>query len=399
VRDKTGGSEVRGRSNPRSFSGYGKYSIGHAIRFPKVMLSQKQKILTASVLAVALGVGACFQLRTPVAPRPASVEAVMPEDLLKTLANDSKDGGKTPAAAREQRIAAAASGANAATAAQTTFERTGVNALHVKVANTTAQPSMLRFPAGAIFEDERSQLVLLKPVDATVAPGGTLDQELVVAALSSAKHDSRGAFKSSTRTQPKLDRLMKHLESHSAMPVGVVQTAVLVILEDAPVDLFAQFSRPKAAAPASESFKVETSQIIAALQLLREIGTESTALSQDPQLKIEAMIDLNAHDIAKQFYGISSEAEWAYWRHELLAGDPSTRHYALYGIARYYPEVAMVMMPRWARETRTLPHYRRAAIGALGLTQNSAAKPILQDLAQRVEPALRYLEQNLPNAL
>lgn len=67
------------------------------------------------------------------------------------------------------------------------------------------------------------------------------------------------------------------------------------------------------------------------------------------------------------------------------------------------------MMPRWARETRTFPHYRRAAIGALALTQKSAAKPILQELgrdlarekemAQRIDPALRYLEQNLPNVL
>lgn len=47
--------------------------------------------------------------------------------------------------------------------------------------------------------------------------------------------------------------------------------------------------------------------------------------------------------------------------------------------------------------------------GALALTQKSAAKPILQELgrdlarekemAQRIDPALRYLEQNLPNVL
>ena len=69
----------------------------------------------------------------------------------------------------------------------------------------------------------------------------------------------------------------------------------------------------------------------------------------------------------------------------------------------------MQMMPKWALETRTASHYRRAAIGALGLTQKSEAKPLLQalekdlaretELAQRVEPALRYLEQYLPNAL
>lgn len=372
------------------------------------MLTQKQKILTASVLAVAAGVGLYFQLRTPVIPHPASVEAVMPADMAKALADAGKNGDKMPAAPSGKRIAP--TGAKPGAGREITFERTGANALQVKVANAGAQPYVLRYSAGAIFEDDRSGMVLLKPVDATVEPGGTLEQELVVAVLSSEKQEGRGTFRDTTRTQPKLESLMKHLDLHPEIPVGVVQTAVLAILEDAPLDLFAQFPRPKAGAkPVGEAFKVETWQIIAALQILRDIGVDSAAMSQDPQLKIEAMIDLKAHDIAKQYYGISTAAEWGYWRHELLAGDPSTRHYALYGIARYYPEVAMVMMPRWARETRTLPHYRRAAIGALALTQKSSAKPVLQDLgrelarekelAQRVEPALRYLEQNLPNAL
>ncbi len=372
------------------------------------MLTQKQKILTASVLAVAAGVGLYSQFRTPVAPRPASVEAVMPADMLKALADAGKDGGKKTAEPSVKRVSPTVAKPGAGT--EITFERTGANALQVKVANKGAQPYALRYSAGAIFEDDRSGMVLLKPVDATVEPGGTLEQKLVVAVLSSEKQEGRGTFRDTTKTQPKLEPLMKHLDLHPEIPVGVVQTAVLAILEDAPLDLFAQFPRPKAGAqPAGEAFKVETRQIITALQLLRDIGVDSAAMSQDPQLKIEAMIDLKAHDIAKQYYGISTEAEWAYWRHELLAGDPSTRHYALYGIARYYPEVAMVMMPRWARETRTLPHYRRAAIGALALTQKSSAKPVLQDLgrdlarekelAQRVEPALRYLEQNLPNAL
>ena len=53
--------------------------------------------------------------------------------------------------------------------------------------------------------------------------------------------------------------------------------------------------------------------------------------------------------------------------------------------------------------------YGPDAIGALALTQKSEALPILQalerqlapenELAQRIEPALRYLEQNLRNAL
>ena len=382
----------------------GNSETGHAFRYLKAMASQKQKILTASVLAAALGAGLYYQLRTPVVPRPKSVEAVMPMDMAKALA----DAGSKPAAPRGGRTVPA--GVTAAAGAEIAFERTGRNSLQMKFSNAGAKPYPIRFAAGAIFEDDRARVVLLNPVDVTVEPGGTLAQEFAVAALSSGKVESRGKFKGTTKAEPKLELLMKHLESHSELPVAVVQTAVLAILEDAPVDLFARFPKLQPdATQRDDSFKAETWQIVSALQLLRDIGVDSAKLGEDPQLKIEAMMDVRAHDIAKQYYGISSENEWAYWRHELLAGDPSTRHFALYGIARYYPDVALVMMPRWARETRTFPHYRRAAIGALALTQKSAAKPILQELgrdlarekemAQRIDPALRYLEQNLPNVL
>ncbi len=368
------------------------------------MASKKQKIITAAVLAAAIGAGLYFQLRTPASPRPASVEAVMPMEMVKALA----DAGKKPASPRGGRALLA--GAKAMTGADVAFERTGMNSLQMKITNGTAKPYAVHFGAGAIFEDDRVGVVLLKQVDLTVEAGGTMEQEFVVAALNSGKLENRGKFKDTTKTEPKLEQLMKHLESHSELPLGVVQTAMLAILEDAPVDVFAQFPKlhPDTTSR-DDSFKVETWQIVSALQLLRDIGVDSAKLGEDPQLKIEAMIDLKAHDLAKQYYGISSQNEWAYWRHELLAGDPSTRHYALYGIARYYPDVALVMMPRWARETRTLPHYRRAAIGALALTQKSAASPLLQDLGrdlarekelvQRIDPALRYLEQNLPNVL
>jgi hypothetical protein len=194
------------------------------------------------------------------------------------------------------------------------------------------------------------------------------------------------------------------------MPIGAVQAAALAITEDAPVDLFARFPRPNAPdGKAGDNFKIDTVEIIAAIQLLRDIGVASSKLASDPQLKIEAMIDPQAHASAMKYYGIDPKSEWAYWRHELLEGDPATRHYALYGIARYYPDVALQMMPRWALEQRTAPHFRRAAIGALALTRKTEAGPILRalerdlaqenDLARKVDPALRYLEQTANDAL
>ena len=379
----------------------GKIGARHAIGLSPAMLSRNQKILLASFSAVAVGAGIWWKVATPSSPtRPPPLADVMPVELLNAIADNKQKTEQKPAslvAKDEPR-------------AEMVFERNGANTLQLKVTNGTKQPFSVNLPAGTVLQGDRAGVILLKSFDAKVPPGGTQSQDLVVAALSSANQGDSGKFTSSSKTQPGLAPLILHLESHSAVPVSVVQTAVLAILEDAPVDLFARFPRPQAGdAPAVETFKVDTCEIIAAIQLLREIGVDSSKLSQDPQLKIEAMIDPKAHDIAMQYYGITADSEWLYWRHELLEGDPSTRHYALYGIARFYPDVALQMMPKWARESRTAPHFRRAAIGALALTQKSEARPLLQalgrelvrenELAQRVEPALRYLDQNSPNAL
>ena len=363
------------------------------------MLSRKQIILIASVSAVAVGAGVFWKVSTTQPPRPESVQSVMPAELFAAIAEAKQKPGQKPAAMV----------AKNAPQTEMTFERSGTNALQLKVTNATRQPFAVNLAAGTVFEDDRAGVILLKAFDAKVPPGGTLAQELAVVALSSVNQDGKGNFTSSSKTQSRLAPLIQHLESHSSVPVGVVQTAALAILEDAPVDLFARFPRQQTSeSTAVETFKAETCEIIAAIQLLREIGVDSSKLAQDPQLKIEAMIDFKAHDTAMQYYGINPDSEWLYWKHELLEGDPSMRHYALYGIARFYPDVAMQMMPKWALETRTSPHYRKAAIGALALTQKSEAKPLLQalerdlaketELAQRVDPALRYLEQNLPNA-
>ena len=361
------------------------------------MLSRKQIILIASVSAVAVAAGIYWKTSATPPPPPSSQAAV-------SSGGAAADGKQKPGDKR------GAKGAKNSPQAEMSFERNGTNAVQIKVTNDTKQPFAVSLAAGTVFEADKAGVILLKAFDAKVAPGGTLTQDLAVVALSSANQPDKGRLTSTEKTQPKLAPLIQHLESHSSVPVSVVQTAVLAIIEDAPVDLFARFPKqPSPEAVTTEAFKADTCDIIAAAQLLRDIGVDFTKLSQDPQLKIEAMIDLKAHDIALQYYGINPDSEWLYWKHELLEGNPSTRHYALYGIARFYPDVALQMMPRWALEVRTSLHYRRAAIGALALTQRSEARPLLlalqrdlakeADLAQCVDPALRYLEQNLPDSL
>jgi len=81
-----------------------------------------------------------------------------------------------------------------------------------------------------------------------------------------------------------------------------------------------------------------------------------------------------------RYYGITQETEWDYWKHHLLEGEESTRHYALYGIARFYPDVALKMLPMWVREPKTNPVYRISAVQALAETQKQEAVTILRQL-------------------
>jgi hypothetical protein len=363
------------------------------------MLSRNQRIWVG-VTAVAASAGIVWTLIPGPPPPPPPVNAVAPPELLAAIAEAK------PAASR---AATPATAAPVVDHAETIFERIGLNTLHLNATNKTARPVQVSYKAGDVFDGEKTKLVLLKSFALELQPGGTEAQDLPVAAIRSSHQGETGRFTRSSRTQSDLAPLIRHLESNPSIHIGAVQAAVLAITEDAPVDLFARFPRPDTSAgPGVESFKIDTVEIIAAIQLLRDIHVESCKLSADPQLKVEAMIDPAAHASAMKYYGIDPDSEWLYWRNELLEGDPSTRHYALYGIARFYPDVALQMMPKWALEQRTAPHYRRAAIGALALTRKSEAGPILRalerdlaqetDLVQMVDPALRYLEQNANDA-
>jgi hypothetical protein len=136
----------------------------------------------------------------------------------------------------------------------------------------------------------------------------------------------------------------------------------------------------------TDSFRVETHDIITALAALRDMGVSDAAIAMtvDPQLRIEAMIEPLCRPVAMNYYGITPENEWNFWRNELLSGEPSTRHYALYGIARFYPEIAVEMLPKWAREAKTSPVFRLAALQALAETQKPEAVAILNLLAEEL---------------
>ena len=168
-------------------------------------------------------------------------------------------------------------------------------------------------------------------------------------------------------------------------------TAILLVTENPPLAAFARFGLLTGDAPAGrypECYRVATADLLAALSLAREAGIPRSALAAagEPQLRIEAMIDPLSHAAALRLWNLAPEKEWTYWKEELLHGDASTRHYALYGIGRYFPDVALQMLPDWARDQRVNVLFRQSAIQALAETRRPAAISVLQQLAQDLGP-------------
>ncbi len=294
-----------------------------------------------------------------------------------------------------------------------TYRGNGRDRLTASLANRTDKALVLTVPSGLLFEskDRFNQVVVARGETVALGPGERRELPLVSAATRASNQLGQHEFTPRPGRLVQLDVLLTHLEKTPEVSAEAIQTAVLVILENPPVSTFAKFilvsgavaAAPPPPAPAGP-FLVATQDIIAALTLLKDGGipTRDLLLAHEPQLKIESMIDPLAHADAMRYFGIAGEKEWSFWRDELLNGDVSTRHYALYGIARYFPDVALQMLPQWARE-QTLPMVMRtAAINALAETGRIEAVSVLQQIAyeagatteigQSAKSAIGYLE-------
>jgi len=286
------------------------------------------------------------------------------------------------------------------------YSGNGRERLRVTVNNKDAKPFALELAAGTEFESSRSRVVLLSPAKLEVPAGGNKQSDLNSAAVSVTNEIGEAAFTRSSSPNTRIAPLVSLLEKRTDVPFKIAQTAILALADNAPADVFAKFKRLSSDSPVHFdpiAFKVENSEIISALALLREAGVSDTNLSlaTDQQVKVESLLDTQSHDLAMSYYGISSEMQWSFWKYQLLAGTPSLRHYALYGISRYYPDVALIMMPRWAKEKRLDSIYRISAIRSLALTLRPDAIPVLKqlqqdlgselELAQAAEKAAQYL--------
>jgi hypothetical protein len=290
------------------------------------------------------------------------------------------------------------------------FTGNGRERFKVVLMNKGTESLKVSIPIGQIFESEEAAVVVIRPGAVEVAPGKTREVSLRTAALRASNRLVDVQFHLSYTSMPRIEPLLVRIQQDPDLTIAAVQTAVLALTENLPLSALAKFTLASAILPSrfdTDAFRADTQDIVTALTLLRDLGVRESrvALTIDPQLKIEAMIDPTSRPLAMRYYGIQPEREWEFWRSELLNGEPATRHYALYGIARFYPDVALEMLPRWAREPRTNPVYRLSAVQALADTQRPEALAILTalqtelgigtSLAKAAKGAADYLDYQL----
>ncbi len=266
---------------------------------------------------------------------------------------------------------------------QATLRGNGRDRMTVQLRNNSPTPLRVAVTTGQLLEGGRNRVVVTRAATAELTPARTVELKLVTAALHSSNMVGDAPYKFSYHNAERVEGFLKWASEHCDLTAPAMQVVVLALTENLPLQALAKFAASKPGEQNTDAFRAEPADLIAALTALRDCGAkmETFSIALDPQLRIEAMIEPLSREAAKRYYGITETTEWEFWKHELLEGSPSTRHYALFGIARFYPDVALEMLPKWARETQTHPVYRLAAVQALGDTQRPEALPILRTLA------------------
>ena len=292
---------------------------------------------------------------------------------------------------------------------QPTIRGNGRDTVTTQLRNNSPTPLKITVPAGQVFESGRNLVITIRAAEVDIMPAQSADLTLTTVALLSTNKVAETPYRLSYQYVTKVGAFIRWLQDHPEVNTAAAQTAVLALMENLPVSAVAKFAPANGITSRldTDAFRVETSDLIGALTALKNSGAryQSLALSNDQQLKLELMIEPLSREAAKRFYGISEETEWDFWKTELLQGDPSTRHYALFGIARFYPEIALEMLPKWVREPKTHPVYRMSAVQAIADTQKPEALSLLltlsaelgaeTELGKAAAQAASFLDQRL----
>lgn len=256
--------------------------------------------------------------------------------------------------------------------------------MDVRLRGIGTEPVEVVIPMGAVFERGEEQVVVIKSRTVTVAPG-TETSQTVSTLSATGSYCGPGEFLLTGGRVSPLAVLLPHAAAHPEIPWEVLQTAALVLTENLPLSTFARFELVAGASPVAASeddLRVDNRTIIRALRLLKQMGVpmDRVALNIDPQLLVESMTDPMARAEALEFYEIPPNKEWEFWKAYLEFGDQATRHYALYGIGQYFPEVAVDMMADWAKSEHLDESLRISAVQALARTGRIEALSVLSRL-------------------
>lgn len=369
------------------------------------MISRRRIILRGAGIAVALGLGAAFACQQWGVQLPyGGRKSAQPPRLEAVSARKSQPASKLSLFLSLQE-AVTHQGISAILAAN------GHDTLTVKVSYSGKDPLRIEIPAGLVLRAGPSSIVVIRHQEIELGPNQTRMERVRVAALSAANSTIDTLYDITSESDRRIEPILTYAARHPEVSDEAIQTAILATTDNLPLRAFAKFEMAGAdvrSALDTDVFHVDTVDIINALALLRALGfrDENLALTIDPLLKVEAMVDPMAHAAAMSYYRIPFEKEWVWWKSQLLDGDPATRHYALFGIARFYPDIAVQMMPAWARENRLEQVFRSAALQALAETRRAEAVSVLQqlsyelggdltDLGRTAGTALKFLTENL----
>ncbi len=247
--------------------------------------------------------------------------------------------------------------------------------LNVRMENTTRRVLKIEIPAGQLFlsHGRDAEAILLQGQRVILKAQEARDVELPVVPASLLNAPGAKTWRASLRRDEALEPLVRHLAAGSEpLDPELLRAAVLIARENLPLAALADFpllTQERPAEALAPPRPIATPDLAAALLLLRDAGyaVENFAILVDPQFRLETMLDPEARPIAQEIFRIHGRKEWVFWKNQLEHGHDNIRHRALLGIARYFPEVALQMLPDWARFERISFRFRQAAL--LGLAE------------------------------
>ncbi len=319
--------------------------------------------------------------------QPAELAEVLPAKLQSAYLTKQAEAVRQ----EEERIIAQQAAEEAELVA--TFRSSGDDSLILQLVNQKTVADRFELAAGTVFQSFGSFILLIDPLNHSIEPGDTREINLRVVPLGLDNQVADGAYRQIEDIPEQLQPLAKAIQGSISWKEEDLRLAAIILFNNPALGEVADF-------PVAESIIQTNSdtpaaarrsalELINALLLLKDLGIDTAGLklAGDTQLQLETMVKENSNLIARKFYGLENRLQhWNYWKSILVKGDGRFRHYSLYGIGRFFPDVALKMMPDWAKNRRITPIYRLSAVYALGLTEKTEALQQLESLSKRYPP-------------